>query len=81
MIHWLDKHSQALQALGAIFTVVVALIALIGIKLQIDGQEQVQQSQSAHEIYRGFLALSVDNPDLADSKYCITIKGSPREAS
>ncbi len=52
------------------FTALVALLALVGVKLQIDATAQVQATQSARDIYRGFLELSIAQPDLAHPAEC-----------
>ncbi len=75
MKRWLERHAKALQALAAIVTVAAAGIALVGIKVQIDANNRAQQEQSARDIYREFLNLSIARPELADPDYC-AIKGS-----
>jgi hypothetical protein len=47
---------------------------LIGIKVQIDANARQQQEQSARDIYREFLNLSISKPEFADPDYC-AIKG------
>jgi hypothetical protein len=75
MTQWLDRHAKALQALGALITSFAAIAALIGIKVQIDATARQQQEQSARDIYREFLNLSISKPEFADPDYC-AIKGS-----
>jgi Tfp pilus assembly protein PilV len=70
MMGWLNRNGEGLQAFGAILTAVLALIALIGVKVQIDSAARQQQAQSARDIYREFLNLSIQNPRLADPDYC-----------
>lgn len=67
---WMGRNSDALQGLGALLTAVVAAVALVGVKLQIDASANQAEAQSAREIYRGFLSLSLSNPDLADPGRC-----------
>lgn len=69
-MNWLNKHSHALQALGALMTAVVAIAALIGVKWQLDSQERVAQSQLALETYRSFIALSIAHPQYSDPGMC-----------
>ncbi len=76
-MNWLERHSAALQALGSLLTALVAIAALIGVKLQVDAAYSVQREQSAKEIYREFLNLSIANPDLAQPDYC-SLSKSPR---
>lgn len=77
---WLDAHVGAIQALAAILTVVLALGALIGVKLQIDASARIAAAQSARDIYREFLNLSISRPELANPDYCALI-GSPQEGA
>jgi hypothetical protein len=74
---WLNRNSNALQAIAAIVTAVVAFVALIGIKFQVDASYRVQREQSAKEIYRELLNLSIANPDFAAPNYC-ALKQSPK---
>ncbi len=70
MTRWLDRHASAIQAFAALATLGVAIAALIGIKVQIDASARLQQEQSARDIYREFLNLSVGKPEFADPDYC-----------
>ncbi|MEM1234484.1 MAG: hypothetical protein AAGH70_10180 [Pseudomonadota bacterium] len=67
---WLTKHAQALQALGALLTAAFAIVALLGVKLQLDGSERIARESQAREIYRSFLSLSLANPELASPGTC-----------
>lgn len=80
MMLWLKRHSEALQAMGALLTAAIAVIALIAVKYQVDASARIQREQSARDIYREFLSLSVANPDLAAPDHCAVTSG-PREAS
>ena len=75
---WLERNAKALQAVAAIVTAFAALAALIGIKVQIDANMKQQQVQSARDIYREFLNLSISKPEFAQPDYC-TIKDSTNE--
>jgi hypothetical protein len=77
---WLNRYSNALQAIGTLAAAVVAIVALLGIKWQIDATYDSQREQSARDIYREFLSLSVANPDLARPDYC-ALRGGPRGAA
>ena len=72
---WLERNGKALQALAALVTAFAAVSALIGIKVQIDANMRQQQVQSARDIYREFLNISISKPEFADPDYC-TIKDS-----
>ncbi|MGB0798574.1 MAG: hypothetical protein ACPGRD_04580 [Planktomarina sp.] len=69
-MNWLRRNADVLEGIGAILTALVAVAALIGVKVQMDANARVAEAQSARDIYRGFLALSIDNPDLADPGTC-----------
>jgi hypothetical protein len=80
LIGWFDKHGNAVQGIAAIATALIALSALIGIKVQIDAAAKTQQEQSARDIYREFLNLSISKPEFSEPDYC-AIKGGPQEAA
>jgi predicted component of type VI protein secretion system len=77
---WLDKHANAVQGIASIVTALIALSALIGVKLQIDAAAKTQQEQSARDIYREFLNLSISKPEFSEPDYC-AIKGTAQEAA
>lgn len=70
MIAWLRRNSEILEGVGAIITAFVAVAALIGVKVQIDASARLAQTQSAREIYRDFLALSITHPKYAEPDNC-----------
>lgn len=80
LIGWFDKHANAVQGIAAMATALIALSALIGVKFQIDAAARTQQQQSARDIYREFLNLSISKPKFAEPDYC-AIKGSPQEGA
>jgi hypothetical protein len=80
LVDWFDKHGNAVQGIAAIATALIALSALIGVKVQIDAAAKTQQEQSARDIYREFLNLSITKPEFSEPDYC-AIKGSPQEAA
>lgn len=67
---FLKRNAEALQALSGILTAVLALVALLGVKWQIDAAERIQQAQSARDIYREFLSLSANKPEFATPNHC-----------
>ena len=73
---WLERHAGALQALAAMVTSFAAIAALIGVKVQIDANAQQQREQSARDIYREFLSLSISKPEFADPDYCAIRDGA-----
>ncbi len=78
--NWLAKNGNAVQAIASVVTVLIALAALIGVKFQIDAAARAQQEQSARDIYREFLTLSISRPEFAEPEYC-AIKGSAQESA
>jgi hypothetical protein len=80
LLKWLNKNAKALQSLGVIFTAIMAIVALVGIKYQVDASARLQREQSARDIYREFLNLSISRPELADPDYC-AIKESPQASA
>jgi hypothetical protein len=76
----LSSNAPAIQALGAVLTVALTVAALFGIKAQIDASAQLQREQSARDIYREFLNLSISKPELSDPDYC-KIKEGPQYES
>ncbi len=70
MLGWLNRHSEALEGLGGLATAFATVTALIVIPYQIAQSDRIQRDQTAREIYREFLNLTVQKPDLAHAKYC-----------
>jgi hypothetical protein len=70
VLDWLRRNSEALEALGGIATAFAALTALIVIPYQVAQSDRIQRDQTAREIYREFLNLTVQKPDLANADYC-----------
>ena len=75
MKNWLTRNAEALEAVGAIATPFAALSELVVIPLQFAQADRVQHDQTAREIYREFLNLTVQKPDLASADYC-ALKGT-----
>ncbi|MBD3663513.1 hypothetical protein [Sulfitobacter aestuariivivens] len=74
LLNWLNRHATALQALAAVITTLVAVAALVAIPMQINASARLQNEQSARDIYRAFLALSVEQPAFAEPDYCALSK-------
>lgn len=74
-MRFITQHSAALQAIAALLTVVLAAFALVGVKWQIDASDRMQRAQSARDIYREFLNVSIANPDFSQPDYCSLAKG------
>jgi hypothetical protein len=80
LLSWFDKHGAAIQGIGTIMTGLIALAALIGVKMQIDAAARTQQEQSARDIYREFLNLSISKPEFSEPDYCAIVKGPQASA-
>lgn len=70
MIAWLEKNGNAVQAITGLITMLIAIAALVGVKVQIDASERIQQAQSARDIYREYLNLSISKPEFATPDVC-----------
>lgn len=70
MRNWLVRNAEPLQAVGALATAFAALTALIVISYQSSVADRIQHDQTAREIYREFLNLTVQKPELATADYC-----------
>jgi hypothetical protein len=77
---WLTRNSEPLQALGAIATAFAAISALIIIPYQVTQADRIQRDQTAREIYREFLNLTVQKPELANADYC-ALKGTKEQTA
>lgn len=75
MRNWLTRNAEALEAVGAIATAFAALTALVVIPYQVSQADRIQRDQTAREIYREFLNLTVQKPELANADYC-ALKGA-----
>lgn len=74
MLGWFERHNKSVSAISALATAFLALAGLIGIKVQIDGAAKIQREQSARDIYREYLNLSVQKPEFAAPDYCSLVK-------
>ena len=77
---WLGEHHQSIQALAAIFAGLLAIGTIVAVKWQIDAAARLQQQQSARDIYREYLSLSISRPEFAAPDYC-KLAASPQFAS
>lgn len=70
MWKWTKDNASSIAALGTVIMALVAILALVGFKYQVDASESLQQHQAAREIYREFLSLTIEKPQLARANYC-----------
>jgi uncharacterized protein (DUF736 family) len=78
-MEFFNRNAGAMQAIAAMLTVLLALAALIGVKMQIDAADKIQRAQSARDIYREYLNLAINKPEFANPDYC-KIAGTTQEA-
>lgn len=76
MLSWFERNNKAVSAISAVVTAFLALAAIIGVKVQIDGAARIQREQSARDIYREYLNLSVQKPEFAAPDYCALAKSN-----
>lgn len=74
---WLGSNHQSIQALAAILAGLLAVGTVIGVKWQIDASARLQKEQSARDIYREYLNISMSRPEFAAPDYC-KIAASPQ---
>lgn len=80
MLAWFNRNGDGLQAIAGLLTVAVALLAIGGVWWQVGETGRQQREQSARDIYREFLALSVANPAFAQPDHCM-LRESTRAAA
>ena len=79
-MNWFSRNAPAIEAFASLAMALVAAAALVGVKLQIDAQDRTAREQSARDIYREFLALTIANPTLAYPDACMGQLGPPDAA-
>ena len=73
MWNWFSRNAQAL---GALFSA----LALLGVLYQVYASEKIQQAQSARDIYREFVALTINKPELASFQWSPNLPEKDRAA-
>lgn len=63
---WFRDNTAQIEAGAAAITALVAVAALVGVKLQLDAADEIQRAQSARDAYRAHLALAVAHPGFAE---------------
>lgn len=69
-MNWLKRNTEAIEAGAAVVTALVAVLALIGVKLQIDASQVQSQEQGARDLFREHLALSMQYPQFSEPAPC-----------
>lgn len=70
MWNWLRRNAEPLEAVGALVTAAAALVAIVVIPWQISEADRIGRDQTAREIYREFLNLTAQKPEVAAANYC-----------
>ncbi|WP_435666297.1 hypothetical protein [Maritalea sp.] len=70
MRNWIERNTVLISAFSAMATAIVGIVALVAVKAQIDASDGQQRAQSAREIYREFLNISIQKPQLAIADFC-----------
>lgn len=75
-MNWWSRQAGAIEAFASTITAIVAVVALIGVKYQLDAADGLQRSQSARDAYRSHLALASTQPEFAKPENaCLLISG------
>jgi hypothetical protein len=77
---WLGKNHQSIQASAAILAALLAVATIAGVKWQMDAAAWLQKEQSARDIYREYLNISISRPEFAQPDYC-ALSESPQFAA
>ena len=79
-MRWLKQNAPSIEAAAALIIALVAVAAIIGVKMQIDANTAQQTSQSAHDIFREHLTMSIANPQFSEPDVCTLIASNQRPA-
>ncbi len=79
-MRWLKQNAPSIEAAAALITALVAVAAIIGVKMQIDANADQQAAQSARDIFREHLTLSIANPQFSEPDVCTLIASDQRPA-
>ncbi len=80
MTGWLERHAQAIQALAAMLMAAAAVAAAFFVPWQIAANERTSRDQAAREIYREFLSISIQRPELTIRNHCALTNPAERAA-
>jgi len=70
MLIWCKRHLQGIQTIAALVTAAAALAAVVFVPWQIAANERTSREQAAREIYREFLSISIQRPELTTRDFC-----------
>lgn len=76
-MNWLARNAGAIEAVAATVTALVAVVAIVGIKFQLDAADRLARTQSARDAYRGHLSLASTLPQFAaPTDVCILLEST-----
>ena len=78
---WLSANASVVEAIAALITAAIAVLALVGVKYQLDAADDLQRAQSARDAYRSHLVLAVNNPKLASPKDACSLSEGEESAA
>lgn len=70
VLSFLNRNTDAIRAIGSLISAAAAVAACIFIPLQIASSERNSRETAAREIYREFLNISIQRPELASQDLC-----------
>lgn len=70
VLAWFKRHAEAIGAIGTILMALAAVAAAIFVPLQIAANDRTSREQTAKEIYREFLNITIQRPELAVPQSC-----------
>jgi hypothetical protein len=73
MRQWLERQALVLQGATALVMAVAAVAAVVFVPLQIAANDRATRAQAAREIYREFLNISIQRPELAMGHDCAPV--------
>jgi hypothetical protein len=80
MLQFFKTNAEALGAISAVVTGLAAVAAVIFVPLQLAEADRIQRTQAAREIYREFLNLTAQKPELATADLCALTAPKDRTA-
>jgi hypothetical protein len=78
---FLSRHADAIQAAAAIITATMAVLAVVGVLLQMRAADETSRAQTAREAYAAHLALAAAMPDFAAPEDACTLLASSKGAA
>jgi hypothetical protein len=70
MLRFIERHGQVIQSVATLATAFAAVAAVLFVPWQIAANDRNNRAQAAREIYREFLSISIQRPELTALAYC-----------